>query len=321
MAIKLKTQQFGMSGIQLKRWSCQRDAIPVQCRIPFSIQKALPFLSRRKLTRARLHSTETNPDSATSDPAASTQSKQLINDVAGRLVKSEAFQIPFLAMIGFASVAVLVFASGSDSPLLQCDRTVQDWVVANIPASVCDSLFEKTLSNLFIEFDLIVGTLLLFIHWTGNKPQGQALLGLGSLFFYAGVGSHKYEGMLVYAIKQCFHRPRPQSGFISYSFPSGHVTAAVFLTGALLYVLLPVTLKHLNAKTDPFLHQFVKKLDSALHNKPLFWGISYLCTAAGRVGGNVHWTSDTVAACLLGIYLTSLFHTMHTFLIQDVNSK
>jgi len=313
---EIENLNLDMFAVQLKPWMIHRACVSVNDRIQFAVGDAR---NSRKRSSVRLQSRKGGLDCVTSDREILPQisSGRNLTGLIEDLSQKQDFWLPLVSLLGFAGVAILVFEWGPDSPLLKLDTAVHDWVVSNIPNTVSNIFFGKVLSNLFLEFDLIVGTSLLLVHWMGNRNQGPVLSGLGSLFFLLGVGSHKYDGLLVYALKQYFHRRRPHP-FLSYSFPSGHVTSAVFLTGALLYVILPVTLQNLDEKTDASVFEQIKKLDGSL-NKSAFWGLSFVCTAMGRVGGNVHWLSDTIAACLLGIALTSVFTSLHRFLTQRTN--
>ena len=44
----------------------------------------------------------------------------------------------------------------------------------------------------------------------------------------------------VHMLKELFHRTRPSFLNGSFSFPSGHTTNAVYLSGVLLFVFLPL---------------------------------------------------------------------------------
>ena len=214
--------------------------------------------------------------------------------------------VPLMALVGFSATAFLVFAAEPTNFLLSCDHSVQNWIVSTIPSSIRYTVFEKGISSIFLAFDFVIGSSLILIDGVGKPKRDWALTGISVLFFYVAVGSHTYEGWLIHVLKETFHRDRPQSGMISYSFPSGHVTCAVFLTGILLYAWLPAAERSLNTDSPLLVRRYIEVLKRGIGNKMAFWGLSYLFTSIGRVGGNVHWVSDTVAGALLGVALTSL---------------
>ena len=227
--------------------------------------------------------------------------------------------VPLMTLVGFSATTFLVFAAEPTNFLLFFDHSVQNWTVSTIPSSIRYTVFQKGISNIFFVFDFVVGSSLIFIHGLGKRKKELALTGFSALFFYVLMGSHNYEGWVIHFLKETFHRCRPQSGMISYSFPSGHVTCAVFLTGTLLYVWLPAAERSLNTDSPSFVRRYVEVLRSGMGNKMLFWGLSYLCTSVGRVGGNVHWVSDTIAGGLVGMALTSLLVSSYTALYNRID--
>lgn len=230
------------------------------------------------------------------------------SEISKSVPSSFRFWVPFLSLSGFAAIAILVFGD-ADNGLLKLDVSVHDWVDATIPSNVRFTLFEQAISNLFSNFNVLIGSIVLYTHWTSNPKRGFFLIGLSAIFLFLGVVSYTHDGLIVHALKESFHRMRPTPGFASFAFPSGHVTTAVFLTGALLFVWLPVTYKALSSDTNPLLKGFIEETNITTNQKLWIWLTAFLCTAVGRVGADVHWTSDTIAGCLLGISLTSLFES------------
>ena len=100
-----------------------------------------------------------------------------------------------------------------------------------------------------------------------------------------------------------------------------HTTCAVFLFGALFFVLLPGALS-LTDEGDALNNQQGSKkaaplvslpgmdaMRSALRLStpvlPFLWIVGSLSTATGRVLGEAHWVSDTMAGACLGAALVS----------------
>lgn len=113
---------------------------------------------------------------------------------------------------------------------------------------------------------------------------------------------------------------------------SGHTTAATFICGTLLFVLLPAVLATLGHDAQQAQaeeqeatqqqqqdqegqqQQALSQLGAAarrtgswvLERRLVLWGAAVGVTAAGRVAADAHWCSDVLAGALLGIALTGL---------------
>lgn len=88
----------------------------------------------------------------------------------------------------------------------------------------------------------------------------------------------------------------------TYSFPSGHTTAAVAFTGSLMYIFIPMLINlTVNMKT---IQKYLIKIEN-LSN--YFIATGYLMTAGGRILGDAHWFSDTLASYLLASLVVSIF--------------
>lgn len=105
-------------------------------------------------------------------------------------------------------------------------------------------------------------------------------------------------GIAVELAKNLFGRVRPQLGLSSFAFPSGHTCAACVLSGAFLFLLL-----------DPLLATTEKKIgvgaDADARARAFLWFLATSVTACGRVEGNRHWVSDTMAGACLGTVILS----------------
>lgn len=153
------------------------------------------------------------------------------------------------------------------------------------------------------------------------------------------------DPLLVDALKRFFHRARPSLELHSFAFPSGHTTAATFIVGALLFILLPAALSANTPPSEaeqdsppskPMLQDAAPQNEGApqeggslgstvnnglpggrswnfeagrmwLREDVLFlvWALAIVCTAAGRVLAEAHWVSDTIAGAFLGAALVS----------------
>lgn len=106
---------------------------------------------------------------------------------------------------------------------------------------------------------------------------------------------------------------------------SGHTTAATFICGALLFVLLPAALQALEEQqrqeeaapsqqpagqqwqqTPPQLGAAARRAATWLvERRWALWGGAAGVTGAGRVLADAHWCSDVLAGALLGAALTA----------------
>jgi len=134
----------------------------------------------------------------------------------------------------------------------------------------------------------------------------------------------RYDPPLVAALKAAFARPRPSNEIHlhSFAFPSGHATAAAFLVGTLLLVLLPLAWRLVveerlggngggggdgvttsssssNSNSSSSDRQRFKLPDSIV--LPI-WAAAWGLTASGRV------LADSVSA-LMGGWLCLCIHT------------
>jgi membrane-associated phospholipid phosphatase len=137
------------------------------------------------------------------------------------------------------------------------------------------------------------------------SPRRAAPTLLVSLFAYAaGAGfSTGSDAALVGALKSAFHRVRPSTEIHhTFSFPSGHTTAATFMVGAALVVLLPLVLRLLRdgpgGGSDRGGGAATRLPDGVVFAT---WGGAVAMTAAGRVLADCHWVSDTAAGAALGV--------------------
>lgn len=128
------------------------------------------------------------------------------------------------------------------------------------------------------------------------------------------------DPLLVDSLKHLFARARPSTLHHTFSFPSGHTSAAVFIVGGLLTVLLPLTLQLWaeqrssssssdattgaidgnNSSSSTQSSQLAANLATDVAILAV-WGAAWGTTAAGRILSESHWLSDTLAGGLLAV--------------------
>lgn len=129
----------------------------------------------------------------------------------------------------------------------------------------------------------------------------------------------------------CRRTPRASSPFprSTFSFPSGHTTAAWLALGAFLCYLLPSLMREMDQKAaeackgaDPadqgplsaavasmqaqVLAAYLERREALVRVQSwslALWASLGALTAAGRVLADVHWVSDTAAGAVLGFTL------------------
>jgi membrane-associated phospholipid phosphatase len=121
---------------------------------------------------------------------------------------------------------------------------------------------------------LVPGTLLLFVVFPRARPR-----------WWLWVALMLAAPIMEWTLKQAFERPRPEN--LSFSFPSGHSTAAAAFFGAVIY---------LSGSLPPRVRTAVRVLA----------GVMILLVGLARVILRAHWPSDVVAGFALGLALASL---------------
>jgi undecaprenyl-diphosphatase len=185
---------------------------------------------------------------------------------------------PLLVAIGalFAFLAVAA-ASASGSLLLVWDEPIQRAVESSRTAFL-DSFFLAVSGLAATSAVLVLAPLLFALAW----PRCRAVA-------LAVVTASVARPLLEFVLKEVVERPRPDLSRMvngtGFSFPSGHVMAAVALWG-----LLPVV------------------VGLYTRRRALWWasvvvaGTIIVLVAASRVYLGVHWFSDVVAGLLLGSF-------------------
>ncbi|CAG9461887.1 unnamed protein product [Pedinophyceae sp. YPF-701] len=236
----------------------------------------------------------------------------------------------------YGAVAWDVNAAGSPHLLAPLDSAVHNFVSSSVGSELQQILGRAVLSEAAIYLSLagIIGGCSLQLFRCPRAALPRIGLLAGFYFFGGGAVLHS-DPFLVDALKETFERARPNGLGHTFSFPSGHTTAAVFMTGAFLVYVLPWlaytgtlasrTLPRVDA-SDPQLdpYDIAVQLDEGGSTPPedardvdedevLFgrppawvpavWAVAGGTTALGRVLADVHWVSDTIAGAALGYAL------------------
>ena len=121
---------------------------------------------------------------------------------------------------------------------------------------------------------LVPGTLLLFLIFPRARER-----------WWLWVGLMLAAPLTEWSLKQVFMRPRPEA--VSFSFPSGHSTAAAAFFGAVMYLC---------GSLPPRWRDTVRVLA----------GVMIVLVGLARVILRAHWPSDVVAGFALGLALASV---------------
>ena len=195
------------------------------------------------------------------------------------------------ALLAFGLVAADVEGERSLHVLLPYDQAMFAYA-ASLPTDAI--LYARTVvSDTPIEAALYA--------WAGALAVGTLRPGarrrVWEASFFAFVGALVLMGPpplgIVSFLKDAFERPRPEAVLSSYAFPSGHTAAACYGWGVLFLSLLPSAV--------PESLRLLRTPDGDAPSPTAFalWSLPVVCTAGGRVVGEAHWLSDTIAgACV-----------------------
>ena len=187
-------------------------------------------------------------------------------------------RLPLLAAIGalFAFCAIAA-ASASGSLLLRWDEPIQRWVESSRTPGL-DTFFSNVSGLASTRTVLVLGPLLVLLAW----PRCRAVALAVAVATIA-------RPLLEFTLKEIVGRDRPNFSRMvdgtGFSFPSGHVMAAVALWG-----LVPVIVGLYTRRRVLWWASVV------------FSGIVIVLVAASRVYLGVHWFSDAIAGLLLGSF-------------------
>lgn len=207
----------------------------------------------------------------------------------------------------------------ADNLVLQLDHAIHQWVAGHT------TLGFRLMADVWISDAFITAGVLGWVACTAacllkapSKSAGPLAAAWGFYFATCGAVGHG-DPLLVDALKHLFARVRPSTLHHTFSFPSGHTAAAVFIAGGLLTVLLPLTLRLWSAQsagtegsgssnsTGSQLQGShaaaaalgsISALDAAILG---VWAAAWGTTAVGRILSESHWLSDTLAGGCLAV--------------------
>ena len=202
----------------------------------------------------------------------------------------------------------------SSNPILDLDQAIHQYVASSTTEAF------RLMADVWISDGFITAGVLGWLACTAAclikapaKSAGPLAAAWGFYFATCGAVGHG-DPLLVDALKHLFARARPSTLHHTFSFPSGHTSAAVFLVGSLLTVLLPYTLQLLNSSSSDSnssedtasrtQEQTVSPLVSVLALDAAIvgvWAAAWGTTAAGRILSESHWLSDTMAGGMLAV--------------------
>lgn len=161
--------------------------------------------------------------------------------------------------------------------LTALDSSLQQFIRGDLPAFA--TFFFSRITLVFNPSIVVIWVLLVAVFFFVNKKKRSALFLLGNLVL---------SGLLIVILKHLIRRPRPllvhlvkESGF---SFPSGHALAATLICGSLM-ILAGLSVRR---------NIYKRLLQVGLG---FFVGVILL----SRIYLGVHYPSDVLAGCLLGI--------------------
>jgi membrane-associated phospholipid phosphatase len=247
-------------------------------------------------------------------PEAGSDTSPLQQLLANSGGAAQAASLPVAAdQLGSALQPVLSPVLLHSNPILDLDQAIHQYVASSTTEAF------RLMADVWISDGFITAGVLGWLACTAAclikapaKSAGPLAAAWGFYFATCGAVGHG-DPLLVDALKHLFARARPSTLHHTFSFPSGHTSAAVFLVGSLLTVLLPYTLQLWNSsssdssddtasgtqdQTAPSPLVSVLALDAAILG---VWAAAWGTTAAGRILSESHWLSDTMAGGLLAV--------------------
>ncbi|GMH33355.1 hypothetical protein BSKO_01189 [Bryopsis sp. KO-2023] len=276
---------------------CERLA----CSVPSGSPKATPC-KRLCLNRQRVRALDDEKVGRFSEISQQDDQKAMVFGLSPA-------QLLIASVSGFGLVALDVFDSHSLHLLAPIDVALHSWVTEYFSPST-SQLFGRWISDIFIVPELLLWPVLWVLMLRKDFFEGGAVLSLSCMAYAMGGPILHGDTALVNALKVAFQRARPGGIHRTFAFPSGHTTAAMLLTGTILFVFLPVLFDALPQMQGKVVETEKKevgpsKMDVVGKYAPVIWGLAYFTTAAGRVGADAHWLSDTLAGFFLGIGLVA----------------
>lgn len=275
---------------------------------------------------------ETDPSSGERDGFLARSALQLFSGKTGaaQAAADAAAQDPSYLMQGQAAAhpaaeeLPTVLSAVPSSPILDLDQAAHNLVTAHTSYSWRALVADIYISDIFITLGISGWLLCTALCVAANPKKAAGPLALAWSFYFSTCGAFwQGDPPLVDVLKNAFGRVRPSTLHHTFSFPSGHTSAAVFIAGGLVAVLLPLTAQLLNEKQQaaPDSNQGSRQSSSSTAVSSgdssasswgssdiaalVFWGAAWVTTAAGRVLADAHWVSDTLAGGLLAVAVVS----------------
>lgn len=252
-----------------------------------------------------------------------------------------------LATSGGSAKAATVQAAGSaqdalqpvlSNPILHLDEAVHQYVATHTTAAF------RLMADVWISDGFIVAGVLGWLACTAVCLVKAPMKSAGALaaawgFYFATCGAVVHgDPLLVDALKNLFARARPSTLHQTFSFPSGHTSGAVFTVGALLTVLLPLTLQLWGESAQSPNCSADGDSSSGSSSEPVgtsaalgmlaldviilgVWAAAWGTTATGRILSESHWLSDTMAGGMLAIASVSGLACIVKLLMLQAGSK
>jgi membrane-associated phospholipid phosphatase len=157
------------------------------------------------------------------------------------------WQVPAAALCIFALISIDVNYPSSLHLLPQLDQQLHQLVVSSTTAEWRASAADLIVSDIGITAGLWGWFLTTGICLRAAPIRTALPLSLCWLAYFSTCGAVLRDPFLVDFLKHFFARARPSDLHHTFSFPSGHTSAAVFIVGALVSILLPLSidaLKH-----------------------------------------------------------------------------
>ncbi|GBF91401.1 hypothetical protein Rsub_04141 [Raphidocelis subcapitata] len=205
-----------------------------------------------------------------------------------------------LAAAAFLGLAAATAAALAAPPLAAADAAAHAAVAAGTTAEWRACFAERALSNAAIDASLAGWALLTLAALAAAPLRAAAPLAVAWAAYAGAAGAvGERDPPLVAALKAAFARARPSNELHhSFSFPSGHATAAAFTAAVLLFALLPLAARCVRGRLGGGGGGGAARLPDAAAI-PL-WLAAWGATALGRVLSDSHWVSDTLAGGALG---------------------
>lgn len=221
------------------------------------------------------------------------------------LSQSEATAIASAATLSFALLAVDLLAEHRQLALV--DVSVHCFIAEHTDSFSRSFFGGKLLSNAPITVGWLGwAAMAAVVAALPKKPSGSMKairhLGIAAIIYVLGGGSViRGDPFLVSALKHFFHRVRPSPVHSTFAFPSGHTTAATFMVGTLLFILLPALIEAASA-TNPSCRPFLRSVlgRGLVQWRWPLWATAVASTATGRVLADAHWTTDVMAGACPG---------------------